>query len=144
MPSHATVDAAKVDSNILARKPMATDMRKLGHLLVEIALGNVDMPGSTDETATLLKKHGVEIPKGVKVEMRVRDPEHMIIMIPPKQMVEAAVCEARKLDSRNVSYIDAMLPDYKDALTGAWYAEGKTNEDFYDVRVADYSLSFCR
>jgi hypothetical protein len=29
-------------------------------------------------------------------------------------------------------------------LDGSWYASGKTNEDFYDVRVADYTMSYCR
>ncbi len=144
MPTHTSVNCKAVNASILDLKPMPTSMQALGHALVEIALENKPMPATQAETAAFLVANGVVMPPGVTVEMRRRDKMHMIIMIPPKELVEAAVCEARKLDEKNVNYISTMLPDYQEALSGAWYDSGKTNEDFYDVRVADYTLSYCR
>ena len=144
MPKHTSVNCANVDASILDLKPVPTSLQALGHALVEIALENTPMPATKPATAAFLKAHGVAIPKGVTVEMQRRKLKHMIIMIPPRQLVEAAVCEARKLDASNVNYVATMLPDYQEALSGAWFANGKTNEDFYDVRVADYTLSYCR
>jgi hypothetical protein len=144
MPTHESVNSNTVNTAILNLKPVPTSLQELGHALVEIALGNIPMPASKEATATFLEAHGVIIPPGVTVEMRQRDKMNMIIMIPPKELVEAAIVEARKLDTGKVNYVEAMLPDYKKALTGAWIGSGKTNEDFYDVRVADYTLSYCR
>ena len=144
MPKHASVNCSAVDVSVLDLKPVPTSLQVLGHALVEIALENTPMPSTPKDTADFLKAHGVNIPAGVTVEMRRRDKMHMIIMIPPKELVEAAICEARKLDTGNANYISTMLPDYGEALSGAWIKSGKTNEDFYDVRVADYTLSYCR
>ena len=144
MPKHVSVDCKKVDSSVLNLKPVPSSLQVLGHALVEIALENAPMPKTPSAVAKFLKAHGVTIPPGVKVTMRRRDKMRMIIMIPPKELVEAAVCEARKLDAANVNYVASMLPDYQQALSGAWFDSGKTNEDFYDVRVADYTLSYCR
>ena len=141
MPKHASVNCDKVDSSILDKKPVPSSLQALGHDLVEIALENMPMP---KDVVGFLKSHGVAVPPGMTIEMRRREIMHMVIMIPPKQLVEAAVCEARKLDAANINYVAAMLPDYQEALSGAWFKNGKTNEDFYDVRVADYTLSYCR
>jgi hypothetical protein len=144
MPTHSSVNCKSVNASILDLKPVPTSLQRLGHALVEIALENAPMPSTTKEVEDFLTAHGVIMPKGMTAEMKRRDMNHMVIMIPPKQLVEAAVCEARKLDDANVNYIETMLPDYKEALSGAWINSGKTNEDFYDVRVADYTLSYCR
>lgn len=141
MPKHASVNCDKVDSTILDKKPVPSSLQALGHALVEIALENAPIP---KDVVSFLESHGVALPKGMTVEMRRRELMHMIIMIPPRELVEAAVCEARKLDGQNIDYVSAMLPDYQEALSGVWYTAGKTNEDFYDVRVADYTLSYCR
>lgn len=141
MPKHASVNCEKVDSSILDKKPVPSSLQTLGHALVEIALENTPVP---KDVVGFLKSHGVAIPPGMTVEMKRRDLMHMVIMIPPRELVEAAVCEARKLDDKKVNYVASMLPDYQEALSGSWFASGKTNEDFYDVRVADYTLSYCR
>jgi hypothetical protein len=138
------VDCDKVDKKILDFKPVPKDLQTLGNLLVEIALEKVPMPVTREETAKLLKSAGLAIPKGITVEMRRRDASHMIIMIPPKALVEASICEARDYDKGGYQYLAKRLPDYQAVLDGSWYASGKTNEDFYDVRVADYTMSYCR
>jgi hypothetical protein len=139
------VNCEKVDTAILKFKPTPTSMQQLGNALVEIALGNEPMPATPAATAKLLKSLGVVIPEGITVEMRRRDPKHMIIMIPPKALVEASICEAREYDKEGYNnYLAKRLPDYQAVLDGSWYASGKSNEDFYDVRVADYTMSYCR
>jgi hypothetical protein len=138
------VDCKGVDVGILDFKPMPNSLQQLGNLLVEIALENETMPTTPEKTAELLARFGVVIPKGITVEMRRRDPNHMIIMIPPKSLVEASICEAREYDKEGYNYLGQRLPDYQAVLDGSWYKSGKTNEDFYDVRVADYTMSYCR
>jgi hypothetical protein len=138
------IDCKGVDTAILKFKPTPTSLQQLGNVLVEIALENEPMPSTPQKTAELLARYGVVIPKGITVEMRRRDPNHMIIMIPPKSLVEASICEAREYDKEGYNYLDQRLPDYQAVLDGSWYASGKSNEDFYDVRVADYTMSYCR
>lgn len=138
------IDCSKVDTKLLDYKPTPKSLQLLGNHLVEIALEKEPMPATPQETAQLLADYGVVIPAGITVEMRRRDPNHMIIMIPPKALVEASICEARYYDKKGYKYLAKRLPDYQAVLDGTWYAKGKTNEDFYDVRVADYTMSYCR
>jgi hypothetical protein len=142
LPKH-TVPAQPISPNVLDNKPEPVNLERAGDYIIELALDPTKIPVGSDAQRAALVNVGVKIPKHVTVEMVVRNPDHLVVMIPPKAMIQKALQGAQAADAAGTR-LPYVPPEYEAFEHGQWQAAGKTNEDFYAVRVADYTFSFCR
>lgn len=144
MPKYDLSDTTKypLNAGVLALKPEPNERATLGELIIRLALGLQSIPenATAAQKKKILADADVNVPEGVGVEFVYRQPNTLVVMIPPKDMVVAALRRYQEKDKKNEKYVD--LPkEYADMISGAWT---KSIEEFYEIRVSDYTLSYCR
>lgn len=137
------VDCDAVGQQPSIFKPEATDPRAFGELILKIAIGQVDPPPNSHQAAlkALLRGASVDIPDNMEVRIEYRDSSSFIVMIPPPDMAKRAICAMRELDANNSQDYD-LTQFYVDFATGNW--PPRKMMEFYERRVCDYTLSYCR
>lgn len=143
------IDCESLDPDLALKKvgtqPGTEAMAKFGELLIKLALGLETAPLNPDEHNAYLKnKGGLEIPDGVRVELIAQGVDNIKILIPPKELIELAVCEMQKKDRENTPTYEGLPAAYKQLDDGTWTDDGSTMERFYEVRVCDYTIGYCR
>lgn len=132
-----TLDCAQADPSLLMQVPDSAAFAQFGRLILKMALGELD-PRAVSEPVMreVLKDLGIPIPDDWAIEFRPRPAKTFIAMYPAADMALAAICRFRQPGG---DY--PLPPQYKEWVGGS---SGMTEEKFYEFRVGDYTLSYCR
>ena len=151
------IDCGAVPPGIGAKK-ITTDgttagMSKFGELIIKLALGQVAVPSDpTAQRDLLINDGGLLIPAGVNVEIIVQDLHNIKILVPPRELIEDTICDMQEIDQefadgiideQDVEY--SGIPEaYDDLKNLRWLSAGNSMEKFYEVRISDYTIGYCR
>lgn len=136
MPGH-NVDCKSTKPNPNDRAPNSGDLKRLGEFVIALALDSalwskVDTPAKAEQE---LKARGFVIPPGVTVVFERRKDMEFKILVPQADIAAAAICEAR-----TTAKYDRLPPEYKTVDT----LPSNKFEEFYELRVGDYCMGYCR
>ena len=131
------LDCTQSDPSLLMQVPDSAAFARFGRLILKMALGELD-PARVPEPVMreVLDDIGIPIPADWAIRFQPRPPKTFIAMYPGADMALAAICRFRQPGG---DY--PMPPQYGDWLSGS---SGMTEEQFYEFRVGDYTLSYCR
>jgi len=132
--------------SIRARRPIrkitAADMSKFGRLIIELALDHSKIPAEHEQAKirAMLQANGAIIPPEVKhIKIVPQAVDSVIITVPPTELMEQTLAQLSADTDAGAIY---PLPAAYELMARDMF-EGSL-EDFYEVRVADYTLGFCR
>lgn len=115
-------------------------MRAFGRMIMDLALDHSKIPQTQAEIRALLLANGVTIPPEVRqIDIIAQTKEHVVLTIPPTDMMEQSLRELQAEQQAGKKYSIPLA--YSQMASGSFSG---TLTDFYEVRVADYTLGFCR
>ncbi|HTV69043.1 MAG TPA: hypothetical protein VMF90_10940 [Rhizobiaceae bacterium] len=138
----STERAAEIRKRKPIRKITAADMSKFGRFIMELALDHskIPLPHEQDKIRALLQANGAIIPPEVKnITIVAQEVDSVIITVPPTELMEQTLAQLSAETDAGAIY---PLPAAYELMVRDMF-EGSL-EDFYEVRVADYTLGFCR
>lgn len=134
--------AAEIRKRKPIRKITAADMSKFGRFIMELALDHskIPLPHEQAKIRALLQANGAIIPPEVKnITIVAQEVDSVIITVPPTELMEQTLAQLSAETDAGAIY---PLPAAYELMVRDMF-EGSL-EDFYEVRVADYTLGFCR
>jgi len=131
------LDCTTADPSVLRDVPDADAFAKFGRLVLKMALGELDPARMSNAVKReLLDEIGIPVPADWAIEFRQRPDKTFVAMYPSAEMAKAAVCRLREPGG------EYLLPDqYTDWVNDVNRPE---LEEFYEFRVGDYTLNYCR
>lgn len=131
------LDCTKADPSLLLQVPDSAAFARFGRLILKMALGELD-PAAVPAPVMreVLDDIGIPVPADWAIEFRPRPAKTFIAMYPAADMALAAICRFRQPGG---DY--PLPPQYKEWVEDT---SGLTEEQFYEFRVGDYTLSYCR
>ncbi len=132
-----TLDCAKADPGLLMQVPDSHAFARFGRLILKMALGELDpaaVPGPV--MREVLDDIGIPIPADWDIRFQPRPAKTFVAMYPAPEMALAAICRFRQPGG---DY--PLPPQYKEWVEGE---SGLSEEQFYEFRVGDYTLNYCR
>lgn len=131
------LDCASADPTLLRQVPGSASFAGFGRLILKMALGELDPARIPDDVMrAVLADFGIDVPADWDIRFVPRPARTFIAMVPPADMAQAALCRFRQPGA------DYPLPqEYAEWASGNSSA---SREEFYQFRVGDYTLSYCR
>jgi hypothetical protein len=117
--------------------PDPDSFARFGRLVMKMALGELD-PARVPEPVMreVLDDIGIHVPADWKIRFRPRPRKTFTAFYPRPDMAQAALCRFRQ-DGGDYQ----LPPQYAEWVGGSSTA---SKEEFYEFRVGDYTLNFCR
>lgn len=120
-----------------------------GRLVLKLAIDESIDPDDP-MTNNLIRQYlentcGFKIPATMKISVLRRAPDEFVMMLPPKEIAEAAICVAKDTDATNVQHkFSYKVPDpYEEKYHDRW-KPAKTELDFLQFIIGDYTMRYCR
>lgn len=130
------LDCAGADPSLLREIPDPTTFAKFGRLVLKMALGELDPARMSDDLKReVLDDIGIAIPGDWAVEFRQRPDKTFVASYPSAEMARAALC---RVQADAAEY--ALPEQYEDWVNG----DRSDIAEFYEFRVGDYTLNYCR
>lgn len=131
------MDCATADPGLLMQVPASASFESFGRLIMKMALGELDPARIPDDVMrALLADFGIAVPADWAIQFLPRPAKTFVAMYPAADMATAALCRFRQ---PGADY--ALPPQYREWTEGTSTA---TKEQFYEFRVGDYTLNYCR
>lgn len=131
------LDCTQADPGLLMQVPDPDSFAKFGRLIMKMALGELDPRRVPDDVMReVLSDIGIAVPDDWKISFRRRPRKTFVAMYPDAAMARAALCRFRD-DGGDYQ----LPPQYSEWVNGGSTA---SQEGFYEFRVGDYTLNFCR
>ena len=131
------MDCATADPTLLMQVPASASFQGFGRLIMKMALGELDPARIPDDVMrAVLADFGIAVPDDWKIQFMPRPAKTFVAMYPAADMATAALCRFRQ-DGGDYQ----IPPQYAEWVQGASTA---TKEEFYEFRVGDYTLNYCR
>lgn len=135
MAADYKVNSKRADTSLLNDIPTPDSFAAFGRLVLKIAMGEINPARVPDDVMrAVLDDMGIKVPDDWKIVFRRRPKNTFTVMYPSKPMAQAALARLQTTGSYT-------LPrQYSE-----WQASDKSKvQDFYEFRVGDYTLNFCR
>lgn len=131
------LDCTTADPSLLLQVPNSAAFANFGRLILKMALGQLD-PAAVPEPVMreVLDDLGIPVPADWAIEFRPRPAKTFVAMYPAADMALAALC---RFQTAGGDY--PLPPQYDEWCKGS---SGMTEQQFYEFRVGDYTLSYCR
>jgi hypothetical protein len=137
LASDYALDCAGANPDVLMQVPDPDSFARFGRLVMKMALGELD-PARVPEPVMreVLDEIGIHVPADWKIRFRPRPKKTFAAFYPRADMAQAALCRFRQ-DGGDYQ----LPPQYAEWVGGSSTA---SKEEFYEFRVGDYTLNFCR
>lgn len=131
------MDCTKADPSLLMQVPDPDSFARFGRLIMKIALGEIDPKRVPEDVMReVLNDIGIPVPKDWKIRFKPRPKKTFVAMYPSAAMARAALCRFEKPGG------DYQLPPQYAEWVGGTSTASK--QAFYEFRVGDYTLNYCR
>ena len=131
------LDCAQADPGQLQQVPDPDSFARFGRLILKMALGQID-PARVPEPVMreVLDDIGIHVPADWSIRFKPRPRKSFVAFYPRPEMAQAALC---RFAADGGDY--QLPPQYAEWTSGTSTA---SKEEFYEFRVGDYTLNFCR
>ncbi len=131
------MDCTTADPGLLMAVPSSASFEGFGRLIMKMALGELDPSRIPEDVMrAVLADFGIAVPDDWSIQFLPRPAKTFVAMYPAADMATAALCRFRQ-DGGDY----ALPPQYSEWVNGTSTA---TKEQFYEFRVGDYTLNYCR
>ncbi|MDP2085988.1 MAG: hypothetical protein Q8K20_12380 [Gemmobacter sp.] len=131
------MDCDTADPGLLMQVPDWASFQGFGRLILKMALGELDPARIPDDVMRdILKDYGIAIPDDWSIQFTPRPAKTFIAMYPAPDMAKAALC---RFQQDGADY--QLPPQYAEWVGGTSTLD---KQEFYEFRVGDYTLNYCR
>lgn len=125
----------RADPSLLATIPSPDSFADFGRLVLKMAMGEINPARVPDAVMReILDDMGIQVPADWKISFRRRPKKTFTVLYPTREMAETAIVRLQQSGSY------ALPRQYEEWVGGT----GPEVQDFYEFRVGDYTLNFCR
>lgn len=131
------LDCATADPSLLMQVPASASFAGFGRLIMKMALGELDPARVPDDVMrAVLADYGIAVPDDWAIQFMPRPAKTFVAMYPAADMAQAALCRFQDV---NADY--QLPPQYAEWVGGN---NLMSKQEFYEFRVGDYTLNYCR